>query len=447
MPMFTHAGLGRRLLLFAAVLWAAPTATWAGGAASDADLGPAAAARVPAAVDAVLLARIDAALDRSTAYLLKAQQPDGSWRSDMYGCFREGPTLTPYVMSCLFFLPRAGEPGRQAFSRGVDYLVGFVGPDDHIKTSPNGINFATYTAAMASRVVVLQEKSPEHRRAQQAWLNHLREQRLGPALGWTRTDREFGGWGFSMELPRKPAAGQPRRMLCESNLSATLFGLAALRSARIPFGDPVYDEVLVFVERCQNFNDNAAETEAAFDDGGFFFIPDDALQNKAGVAGTDRRGRTRFRSYGTMTADGLRALIQCGLPLDHPRVLAARLWLEQHFSVTDNPCGPGAFADDRVILRNATYYYWCWAAAHTLMHLGADTVRTQTGPVRWPEALATELLKRQNSDGTWTNHFTDAKEDDPMVSTPWAASALAICRRVMTGDEGTLAGKTHRQPG
>jgi len=393
-------------------------------------------AAAPARDDRILIARIDAALRQSASYLLEAQRPDGSWRSDFYGCFREGPTLTPYVMSCLFFIPQAGEPGRRAFSSGVEYLAGFVGSDGRIKPPPHGISFPAYTAAMASRVVVLQEKTPEHGRAQSAWLDYLRERRLGPALGWTPANRQFGGWGFFMDVPRKPPPGEPRPMLCESNLSATVFGVGALRSAGVPAGDPVYAEILVFVERCQNFSVDAALADPAFDDGGFFFIPDDPLQNKGGLAGIDRHGRTRYRSYGTMTADGLRALIQCGLPNDHPRVVAARRWLERHFSVSDNP---GAFADGREVLRNATYYYWCWAAAHTFMHLGDDWVSTKAGPVRWPERLAVELLKRQRTDGTWTNHFTDAKEDDPLVATPWAASALAICRRVLTGDKTTLA--------
>jgi len=417
-----------RPMLVRALVVLLPAWASAAGAADTPATGPAGAA---------LISRIDAALQRSAAYLLRSQRPDGSWRSDFYGCFREGPTLTPYVMSCLFFLPQAGEPGRQSFSRGVNYLVGFVGPDGRIRTPPDGMSYPVYTAAMASRVVVLQARTPQHRRAQSAWLDYLRERRLGPPLGWKPADREFGGWGFFGDIPRKPPQGQPRPMMCESNLSATLFGVAALRSAGAKAGEPIYGEILVFVKKCQNFGESEDQADPAFDDGGFFFIPGDPLQNKAGAAGTDRYGRTRFRSYGTMTADGLRALIQCGLPPDHPRVVAARRWLERHFSVTDNP---GAFGDDdRAVLRNATYYYWCWAAAHTLMHLDASVVHTEHGPVRWPETLAAELLNRQRPDGTWTNRFTDAKEDDPLVSTPWAASALAICRRVITGDHSTLA--------
>ena len=43
-------------------------------------------------------------------------------------------------------------------------------------------------------------------------------------------------------------------------------------------------------------------------------MPGDPVQNKAGAAGMDRFGRQRMRSYGGMTADGIRAMIRCGLP-------------------------------------------------------------------------------------------------------------------------------------
>src|SRR5262249_51357884 len=67
----------------------------------------------------------------------------------------------------------------------------------------------------------------------------------------------------------------------------------------------------------------------ASDDGAFFCAPGDPPRNKAGVAGTAHRGRERFASYGSTTADGLRALLACGLPRDGARVTAARHWLAE----------------------------------------------------------------------------------------------------------------------
>lgn len=45
-----------------------------------------------------------------------------------------------------------------------------------------------------------------------------------------------------------------------------------------------------------------------------------------------------------------------------------------------------------------------------------------------------KIEKNQRADGSWTNRCTDAKEDDPLVASPWAAAALAICRESITGE-------------
>jgi squalene-hopene/tetraprenyl-beta-curcumene cyclase len=379
----------------------------------------------PSALRGDQTAGIDAALGRAARYLISKQAPDGAWHSETYGCLREGPALTAYVMSSLFFLPQGGEAQRDAFRKGVRYLVALVGEDGTIREGPLGISFPLHAATMASRVVVLEAKTGENRKAQAAWLAFARSRQLGAALGYGPADLDYGGWGFATRPVRKPAPGERPVPFAEANLSATLFGIAALRSARVPRDDPGWQAALTFVRRCQNFPDDPALQDARFDDGGFYFMPGDVAQNKAGVAGRDRSGRERYYSYGSMTADGLRALLQCGLGSDHPRVVAARAWLEQRFTATTHP---GQFAEDREVLREATYYYYAWSVSHAFARLGLRRLRGPSGEVDWAETLAAELMRRQRTDGAWMNPFTDAKEDDPLVATPWAAAALAVCR-------------------
>lgn len=387
-----------------------------------------------------LLRRIDASLEKAGHYLVNKQSPDGAWRSETYGALRDGPSLTSFVISGLWFLPQAGPEGQAAFRRGAGYMAGFVDERGLLRVGPRELLFPVYTAAGASRMIVHAETSPRYLSARQAWLTYLRGRQLTEELGWQPSDPEYGGWGFSLDVPRKPPTGQPKEMFFESNLAATIFAVAALRSAKTPDGDPAFRRALVFIERCQNFNDKLAENDAAWDDGGFFFMPDDVAQNKAGIAGKDRDGRVRFHSYGTMTADGVRALLRCGLPADHPRVVVARKWLERNFSADRNP---GIFEPDRAVLRDATYYYWTWAAAHAFLALGVDgrppkgsTPRIES-VVDWPEKLAKALLHRQQPDGTWTNRYTDAKEDDPLIATSWAVASLAICRTMLAGGQAT----------
>jgi squalene-hopene/tetraprenyl-beta-curcumene cyclase len=374
--------------------------------------------------------RVDVALQKAARYLVAKQAPDGAWRSETYGAMRDGPSLTPLVMSALLFLPQAGTDGQTALRKGADYLAGFAGGDGRLNVQDRELIFPVYTAASASRVLVLVERSPRNVRAQGAWLDYLRGRQLNESLGWQPADPEYGGWGYALDVPRKPVPGAPKELLHESNLAATVFALAALRSAKTPAGDPAFAQALAFVKRCQNFSDDPAAADAKFDDGGFFFIPGDAAQNKAGAAGADRFGHSRFKSYGTMTADGLRALLRCGLAADHPRVVAARNWLTQNFSAAHNP---GAFTADRAILQDATWYYWTWAASHAFLAVHLQRFRTSDRQMSWSEALAGELLGRQRGDGSWVNRFTDAKEDDPLIATSWAAAALAIGRAMTAG--------------
>jgi len=222
-----------------------------------------------------------------------------------------------------------------------------------------------------------------------------------------------------------------------------MFAIGALRLCGVPVDDPAIRRAASFIERCQNFHDDAAVADSTFDDGGFHFAPGCPVQNKAGIAGTDRHGRVRFHSYGTATADGLRALLSIGLASDHPRIIAARRWLEAHFDATTNP---GAFAAALEPDRDAPYFYWCWTVAHAFHRLDVRTIKRGELEIDWAANLARELLRRQNENGSWTNRFSFMKEDDPLVATPLAMAALAICREMIDNKSGSEVRRSQPMP-
>ncbi len=194
-----------------------------------------------------------------------------------------------------------------------------------------------------------------------AWLRELRRRQLTEELGWEPSDPAFGGWGYSIEPPSRGGAALTPEHPVDADLSSTLFAVGALRIAGIGAEDPAIRKALTFIERCQNLAGGDQPGDPQFDDGGFFFSTTDPVRNKAGAVGTDRNGRRRYHSYGSATADGLRALLRCGLPKDHPRVVAAQQWLETHFSTSSHP---GTFETAREVDRDATYYYYAWSVAH-----------------------------------------------------------------------------------
>jgi hypothetical protein len=360
--------------------------------------------------------RLSRARNRAADFLISRQTDQGAWCSDTYGTFKDGTALTPLVLNALL----AAAPERQeAIRKAAAHLASMVGADGRIRPPSYGFDFGLYTAALTV-TALSHPRSPDHRFARDAWLTFLQQRQLTEELGWQPTDREYGGWGYSRGLPRKPRSGELIPPLTESNLSATTFALEALRSAGLPAQDQRLAKALCFVRRCQNWEDDSAQRGPTFDDGGFFFIYDDPVRNKAGVAGRDRSGWERYHSYGSATADGLRCLIHCGVAESAPRLQAARSWLMKHFQSARHP---GTYAERREMDRMAVYFYYAASLARVPSTL--LTVQTDKGQVPMKHLLAEELMKRQEEDGSWSNPAHAIRENDPLVATSFALLALA----------------------
>jgi hypothetical protein len=368
-------------------------------------------------------------MERAAQYLISKQAADGTWRSETYGALADGADLTPPVLKTLLLGPPTPET-KAACGRAGAYLRGWVGADGSIRPDAE-LQYPVYTASLAAIIlnwmVIDASGSIDEASlgARDAWLQYLRDHQLNGRLGWSPDDPAYGGWGYSIQPPRKPEAG---RLPFEADLSSTLFAVGALRLTGSVPDDPVIRDALVFVKRCQNFSENQQQGDPAYDDGGFFFTPANVVQNKAGVRGTDRNGVVRYHSYGTATADGLRALTRCGLSAGDSRVVAARAWLEDNFTVKTNP---GVFEPALAADRDAFRNYWCWSVSHAFRLLGVSTIGPEGQRVAWAALLAEELLGRQQPDGSWKNPYRFMKEDDPLIATTLAVAALANCHQVM----------------
>ena len=351
--------------------------------------------------------RVDRAIAAATHSLIAAQSPDGAWRSKTYGAFKDGTSLTPSVLKTIAFGPTI-EGSEAARVRAAGFIAAKVRPDGSIDEGQFGLLYPVYFGS-ASVIALSKVYVPGGREARAAFLADLRRRQLVEPLGWTPADPAFGAWGYAVE----PSVKRDDGRTVDADLSSTLFAVGALRLGGATADDPPIRKALRFVERCQNFDLG----EPALDDGGFFLTPTDPSRNKAGPSKADR-----FHSYGSATADGLRALLRCGLPPDHPRVVASLRWLERNFTISTVP---GTFEGPRESEREATYFYYCWSVAHAFRSLGIRTFESNGRRVDWAAELAEELLRRQRPDGTWSNRFSASKEDDPLVATPFALGALA----------------------
>ncbi|MCS7016836.1 MAG: hypothetical protein NZM42_12050, partial [Gemmatales bacterium] len=235
------------------------------------------------------------ALAEGVKFLLQRQAEDGAWRSEYYATFRDGTALTPLVLLALQYAHDSGYDSAelsQAIQQGIDFLARFVDKQGLIQEPQDGFDYPVYTASLAIRV--LSHRSAASRaKEQSAWIRYLRERQLTEKLGWRTEDKAYGGWGYCRLIPYKPAPDKFAPPLVESNLSATVFALDALAAARA-LDETTRRAAATFLRRCQN------------EDGGFHFIYDDPVRNKAGLASSEP---LRFHSYGSTTADGLRGLV------------------------------------------------------------------------------------------------------------------------------------------
>lgn len=297
-----------------------------------------------------------------------------------------------------------GNAGGATFTRGLEWLRQLTDLCRSQESPWSALRYPLFTASYAAQVFA---RSGDSDRAT-AWAKIIERLRTSEALGWPAGDPMRGAWSDASAPPRYVT---PVPDMLAPNISATALAASALALAG---GDPRTAQP--FIEHCQNF---AEGERTAFDDGGFFFALDDPIRNKAGTAGRDGRGRTRFHSYGSATCDGHLALRACGLPREHPRVQAAGAWLRQN-------CGgmtlAGTWAPERAEAQASLVFYQGQALAAVLMDLGEWTGWMR----RLRDSITSELTARQNDEGAWQGLAPDSCENEPLLATAFAARTLGL---------------------
>jgi len=330
----------------------------------------------------------DPAVASSLAWLWQKQQGNGLVTSDVYGVLRRGESLTAAALLASARWPAEARAHEAAIERAFAALAARATGD---APADAPVDYPCYTAAhWLHALVLLQPDGWRDAVAQR--VATLRTLQFSSANGWTPADDAFGGFGLGGGPPR---AADGDALV---TLSTTTAAVEALRAAGVPTDDPAIVAARFFVERCQRFGRPG-------DDGGFRGAPGPGqLGSKGGV---DAAGVPC--SYGPATADGLRALLACGHRAESPRVRAAVAWLARHGG---DPV-PGLRPEFEPSLR--LYHAAALAlAATTAAPPPADLV-----------ARARERVREGvQPDGSFRGFGDAMKEDDPVVATVLALTAL-----------------------
>ena len=244
--------------------------------------------------------------------------------------------------------------------------------------------------------------------------------------GYERSDRDYGSIGYS--------SGSNLR----GDLSNLSFAIQALRESGMRADNEALQKSLVFLQRTQNLksvNDFAGKVSdpshegrildvTSGDDGGAAYYPG----NSAAGYIVQPNGKSNPRSYGSMTYALLKSYTFCGIDGSDPRVQAVVRWIENNWSLSENP-GFDPRMGEAARYQGLFYYYMVLAQA--LDMVGVETIKTAEHPagISWRKALQERLETMQLENGSWLNDKNDRwMEGYDVLCTCYALVALERCR-------------------
>lgn len=333
-------------------------------------------------------------LERACNYLWAKQAEDGGWHSETHGLLRSGQALTPFVLFTLLEMaPDVAQQHSGDVARAIDFIrssvndEGIVGLND-----PDVAEYPNYSSAFALRCLIAAGE-PGDRHLIDRISRYLQSQQFSQKRGFGREHPVHGAWGFGGPLPR---GGSPGHV----DISYTRHVLEALRDANA-IDSGISSRAHLFLQRMQR-------------EGGFYFSSVVEAANKgAREAAPDGEG-TIHLPYATATSEGLLALLAAGVKRDDGRVLLAIDWLDSHPDLAH----PGGIPRDHPERWGQVLFYYHLA-------IRGEVARACGVGSRLREPMTELLVERQRTDGSFINpHGTLMKEDDPILATALAATAL-----------------------
>jgi len=336
---------------------------------------------------------------KALAWLAAQQQENGIFSSEMF------PAMTALAMQAL---NAGGDPQyTPQIDKAVEAILSYVQPDGgiykHIEGRKGGglSNYNTSICMTALASLKRPELTPV-----------LLNARAFVAASQELNDEVFkGGFGYDRNQDR-----------AYTDITNTSFSLEAMRATQHleehrPTGekrvDINWEAALAFIEGLQNDADSGDENV-----GGFFYTHNDpkggSTTNIVTAADGETEKRVILRSYGSVTYDGLMAMIHCQLDRTDHRVVSALDWASRHWTLDENPQ-----------VGDQGLYFFYNVLARALSAARVDVIQSPAlGDIHWKADLTRQLHGLQHPDGYWVNPNGRFMENDPILVTAYSLLAL-----------------------
>ncbi|MGV3755817.1 MAG: prenyltransferase/squalene oxidase repeat-containing protein [Verrucomicrobiota bacterium] len=354
--------------------------------------------------DVSLAHEVQRAIDRGLEYLAKQQTAEGHWAP------AEHPAITALAVSAIQGDPSGVWPKKDAAKLKLAYQ--FILKNAKEDGSIHANKLMTYNTSLSLMALVL-AKDPEYRPAIEKARHFLIATQFDLNEKGKIDSPHDGGFSYGDAFDK----GDMSQTLVA--LQAMYFSKAIVKDGeKSAVKDLNWEAALKFIQNCQDLP-KPGETIIAGNKGpgGFTYGP---LESKAPSITNSVTGKVSLRTYGSMTYAGLLSYIYADLKKDDPRVTYAVSWLENNYTLKENPA-MGA--------QGLYYYYHLMAKA--LNTYGLDELKTKDGQtVNWRKDLALHLMNQQQTDGSWINQ-ENARwwEKEPVLVTAYTVMALEFVHR------------------
>lgn len=371
-------------------------------------------------------------MKRALEFLVKGQHENGA-----FGVRREVGVSAVVLHALLLCDAEFRSPGNPTTQKALAFLLKHVQPDGRISDGRGYDNYKTSFGVMALSSLSGEQYSKLLRTITDANLispekarELAKEKVTASAEKWLTDQQANESTGFDRD--RDPGyGGQGYGGVPVPDLSNSHIAMDALHALGARQGHPFFTKLEVFLSRTQNLrqvNDLTDKTKfpelknyEVQNDGGFAYAP---TTSKADLRVTE--GDKQFaRSYASITAAGLKCLLQLGAKKDDPRVKGAVGWLTRHYTLEYN-AGLEAPEDPAKGQQGLYYFYWTFSKAMAL--LADPLVELPDGKkIDWAGQLAGRLQALQREDGSWLNEQDRWEEGDPCLVTSYCLVAFHFC--------------------